>query len=285
MIFWGTNPVVSHPRHLERYSVDAKGAFVPGGRADRKVIVLDNAATETSRRADMFIEIRSGSELDVIATLRQLVVGEQSPIAAKIDDRLLQLKDLAQQMKTCQYGALFFGSGQAGAKSSQTWIEALLQLTTKLNKFTRFTAHYIPQSGGVTGAENVLCWQTGFPFAASFANGYPRFSLEEFSANRLLERCEADACVLVGSEGVCQLSPAAQETLRQLPTIVLDYPNVEPSLMPTVRFTTAIYGFHAPGTAYRIDGVPIPLRELVASTYPTDDEVLNSIAADLKQAV
>ncbi len=35
VLFWGADPVESHPRHLERYSGDATGLFVPGGRKDR----------------------------------------------------------------------------------------------------------------------------------------------------------------------------------------------------------------------------------------------------------
>jgi formylmethanofuran dehydrogenase subunit B len=49
-----------------------------------------------------------------------------------------------------------------------------------------------------------------------------------------------------------------------------------------VQFTTAIYGIHAPGTAYRMDEVPIPLRRLIPSSYPSDDEILDAIAACLK---
>ncbi|HEV3004901.1 MAG TPA: formylmethanofuran dehydrogenase subunit B, partial [Pirellulales bacterium] len=32
VIFWGCNPVETHPRHLERYSADCAGLFVPEGR-------------------------------------------------------------------------------------------------------------------------------------------------------------------------------------------------------------------------------------------------------------
>jgi formylmethanofuran dehydrogenase subunit B len=46
---------------------------------------------------------------------------------------------------------------------------------------------------------------------------------------------------------------------------------------PAVRFTTAVYGVHRPGTAYRMDEVPIPLRVLTASDHPSDGEVLNEL--------
>ena len=91
-----------------------------------------------------------------------------------------------------------------------------------------------------------------------------------------------DACVLVGSEGVTKLSPVARQSLEKLPVVALDSPIVDSPITPTVQFTTAIYGIHAPGTAYRMDGVPLPLRKLVSSQYPTDEEVLNALAIRLK---
>src|SRR5207302_3362981 len=51
VVFWGADPAKSHPRHFERYSVDATGLFVPRGRADRHVIVIDSEENETSQLA------------------------------------------------------------------------------------------------------------------------------------------------------------------------------------------------------------------------------------------
>src|SRR4029077_8791797 len=106
----------------------------------------------------------------------------------------------------------------------------------------------------------VLAWQTGYPFSVNLARGYPRYNPGEFSAQPLLERREVDACLLVESHGIHRLSHAAQSFLREIPTIVLDSPVAEVPIQPTVRFTTAIYGIHAPGTAYRMDEIPLPLK-------------------------
>jgi formylmethanofuran dehydrogenase subunit B len=132
-------------------------------------------------------------------------------------------------------------------------------------------------AGNAAGADNVLGWQTGFPCSVNFARGYPRYSPGEYSADALLARGEADACLLVGSEATAPLSPAAQEQLNRIPTIVLDYPTVETPLAAAVRFTTAVYGIHRPGTAYRMDDVPIPLRQVLSTHYPSDDEVLHAL--------
>jgi formylmethanofuran dehydrogenase subunit B len=282
VMFWRANPLVSHPRHWERYSVEPKGLFVPGGRADRLVVVIDSEVTETSQGADTFLRIKPGSDRQFIEALRQIAGGNELPreLEFGVSDR--QVRKLAEQMKSCRYGALFFGAGQGTSEESRAAVESLFRLVTELNRFTRFTVHHMPAAGGLAGADNVLCWQTGFPFAVNFASGYPRFDPREFSANRLLEQGAVDACVVVGSEAVPKLSVTAQEALRRIPTIALDYPPADPAVAATVQFTTAIYGIHAAGTAYRMDGVPIPLRKVLRSNYPRDDEVLTAIAVGVQ---
>ncbi|MFO0792208.1 MAG: formylmethanofuran dehydrogenase subunit B [Pirellulales bacterium] len=281
VIFWRADPLITHPRHLERYSAAPCSEFLPNGRADRKLIVVDSQPTETAAAADEFLAIESGNALVFIETLKKLVSGEELGTPDNSGLSLAQIEQLAAQMKSCRYGALFFDVGQ-GTNDESRVVEALLSLVRDLNKSTRFTAHYLPSSSGLTGAETVLCWQTGFPFAVNFASGFPRFHREDYSANQLLERGEVDACVVVGSETVGKLSAAAQHALHSVNTITLDYPNVESALAGTVQFTAAVYGIHTPGTAYRMDGVPIPLRKYIDTTYPTDETVLNTLAARLK---
>lgn len=277
VIFWGANPVVSHPRHFERYSLEPAGLFVPGGRRDRELIVIDTKPTATSELADMFIQLPPESDFEVIWTLRQLLRGIEPPAAYDAGVPLPQLQRLIERMTACRYGAVFFGLGLARRGLGHANVEALLRLVTDLNAHTRFTARRLRIPGDVAGADSVLCWQTGYPFAISFARGYPRYNPGEYTANELLERNEVDACLFVGSEAVVEFSAAAQRTLKNIPTITLDYPNHAPTLEATVHITTAIYGIHAPGTAYRMDEIPIPLRQVLSTTLPTDADVLNQI--------
>jgi formylmethanofuran dehydrogenase subunit B len=176
---------------------------------------------------------------------------------------------------------VFFGLGLTRTESPHVNVEALLRLVTDLNRYTRFYARRMRIPGDVAGADSVLCWTTGFPFSVNLARGYPRYNPGEYSANEVLERREADACVLIGSEGVGQLSTAAQESLVRVPTIVLDYPTEICPFTPTVAFTTAVYGVHLPGTAYRMDETPIPLRAPLHTDYPSDADVLTAIARRL----
>ena len=132
-------------------------------------------------------------------------------------------------------------------------------------------------SGDVTGADSVLAWQTGYPFSVNLSRGYPRYNPGEFSANDMLERGEPDVCLFVGSFGVRRFTAKAQSHLGRIPTIVLDPPTVKSEIDGTVRFTTSVYGVHLPGTAYRMDEVPIPLKAALPASYASDADVLEAI--------
>jgi len=286
VVFWGANPKRSHPRHLERYSGDATGLFTPRGRRDRFLVVIDTELTETAREADLFLRVEPGCDFEVLWTLRALVHGVAvSGARQSLGPAPDELKALAARMKSCRSGIVFFGLGLASqASGGHHVVEALLRLVTDLNRYTRFYARRMRIPGDVAGADSVLCWQTGFPFSVNLARGYPRYGPGEYSANELLDRGEADACVIVGSESLQRLSPPAMARLRTLPSIVLDYPGVTCPFPTHVAFTTAIYGVHAPGTAYRMDETPVPLRPFLTSDLPTDGAVLRGIAGALHLA-
>jgi formylmethanofuran dehydrogenase subunit B len=281
VIFWGSDPVESHPRHFERYSVDPVGEFLPGGRNDRTIVVVDVKPTASSARADVFLQVEPGSDFDILWALRGLIRGREPAPGAIVGAPLDRLRDLAHRMKKCHCGIVFFGLGLSRTHLGHRSVEALLRLVTDLNDFTRFYARRMRVSSDVAGADSVLAWQTGYPFSVSLARGYPRFNPGEFTGHDLLLRDEVDACLLVGSFGVRRFTPEAITHLRRIPTIVLDPPTMESLTPPTVRITTGIPGVHLDGTAYRMDEIPIPLRALLPARYPGDAAVLRGIAGRL----
>lgn len=292
VIYWGSNPVETHPRHLERYSVDAPGALLQERK--RTLVVVDVKETATSQRADLFLKIDRGKDFEALWALRALIAGRSLPPGFDVGAPQAQLVELAERMKTCGSGIVFFGHGlalggtdKAATHTSGTGVanvEALLLLVTELNMYVRFYARRMRVLGDVAGADSVLCWQTGFPFSVSLNRGYPRYSPGEFSASEMLQRREADAVLFVGSAGAADLHPAARKTLEDVPTIALDPPYQEhPTFRPTVLFRTAVYGVHALGTAYRMDEIPIPLKAFLSTTLPRDEDVLNDLLLSLRK--
>ncbi|MCA9123269.1 MAG: hypothetical protein KDB11_23965, partial [Planctomycetales bacterium] len=197
-----------------------------------------------------------------------------------------ELRHLLDCMCSCEYGVVFFGlgitetsmwDGRPHQPTGHINVAALLQLVAELNDVTRFTARRMRMQGDVSGADNVLCWQTGYPFGVDMSRGYPRYNPGEFTANELLAEQNVDACLLVGAETVPYFSSPARRHLESIPTIVLDYPGTVSDFTPAVQFTTAAYGIHAVGTAYRMDNVPFSLQAPLANNAPTDEFVLNEL--------
>ena len=212
--------------------MDARPVHVARPR-DRTVVVADVRPTASSAAADIFLPIEPGRDFEALWALRGLIRGLPPEAGAVVGAPIDLLTNLAQRMKTCRFGVAFFGLGLS--RGGHRTVEALLRLVTDLNDYTRFYARRMRVSGDVTGADSVLAWQTGYPFSVNLGRGYPRFNPGEFSAQDMLLRGEADACLLVGSQGVRRFTPAATAALRRLPAIVLDGPMVEPPLSPAVR--------------------------------------------------
>ena len=282
VVYWGSNPLKSHPRHMERY-VDVPGMFVPGGRADRRVMVVDVEATESAQVADQFIRVQPGGDFDLLWALRAAIKNVEFHEASVGGVPRETILELAESWRVAKYGAFFFGLGLTRHGVPHANVEALLRMVTDLNAHTRAIARRMRIPGDVAGADSVLCWQTGFPFSVSLSRGYPRYGPGEYTANNLLAAGEVDAIVLVGSEGVSKLSPDAQANLSEIPVIVLDSPGRESEMNAAVAFTTGTYGIHCAGTAYRMDEVPIPLRRVIPSELPSDEDVLTAIGAALRK--
>lgn len=285
VIFWGGNPAASHPRLFTRYAVTPKGMYVPNGKKDRTVVLVDVRRTPSVPVANIFIQVKPRSDFEVLWALRALVKGRRiDPI---IEERtgvsLATLEDLVDRMKNCQYGVLLFGMGLTMTRGRHFNSGALLALATDLNDYTHFVAKPVRGHGNVTGADNVVSWQTGFPFAVNFSRGYPRFNPGEFTTVDLLSRAEADAALIIAADPAANFPKAAVEHLRKIPVILLDPKPTDTSQLARVAFTTATYGINTPGTVYRMDDVPITLRPAFESPYPSDEEVLTAIKKRLHE--
>jgi formylmethanofuran dehydrogenase subunit B len=270
VVFWGSDPLVTHPRHIERYCPPRPG---------RTIVVVDTRETETAKAADLFVPVTAGRQWEAVWGLRQLCSGEPGPPGPRAagpptPDLAVGVRQLASLLRSAKFGVVFFGGGITSEPLAHRTVEALLQLVTDLNRHTRFYARRMRRYGDVAGADSVLAWQTGYPFGVNLSAGYPRYNPGEFTGPDLLARREPDLCVLVGSETAADFPPVATDHLRNIPVIALDPPHVRPPFTPAVRFTTAVYGVHRPGTAYRMDEVAIPLRTVMESDYPSDGEVL-----------
>jgi formylmethanofuran dehydrogenase subunit B len=281
IIYWGGNPAECHPRHFTKYTIMQKGKHVPNGRKGRTMVLVDIRETPSAKAADIFLQVRPGKDFEVLTILRALVKGQPVDPAgiAETGLTLEQFQDLVNRMKTCRFGVLFFGMGLSMTRGKHMNSAAALTLAAELNAFTKFVAMPMRGHGNVTGADVVLRYTTAYPFGISLSRGYPRFNPGEFSTIDLLVRGDNDATLVLGADPGATMPQPAIEHLRRTPTIVLDPKVTHTSKLARVHITTAATGISAPGTVYRMDEIPLPLRPPLKSPYPTDEEVMKKITA------
>ena len=165
----------------------------------------------TGERPDLVIPIAPGTDFEALSALRIMLRGDAAANASQ------ELRNLLHCMRGCRYGVVFFGlgitetsmwDGQPHSPIGHINVAALLQLVADLNNFTRFTARRMRIQGDVSGTDNVLCWQTGYPFAVDMSRGYPRFNPGEFApTNYLLAETPTCACSLARRRSLISRSP------------------------------------------------------------------------------
>jgi len=261
IIYWGCNPEEAHPRHLERYSVKADGRW-RHGRGSRKLIVVDVRRTTTSKLADQFIQIPPGQDFELITALRMALAHEeieQQQVAGLAVDRI---ESLAEVMRGCEFGVIFYGQGVTQSRGKGLNIDALFSLVRDLNKWTKFSIMPIRGHYNVTGSNQVMTWQTGFPYAVDLSRGYPWHNPGETSIVDIMTRGENDATMVVSSDPVAHFPPRAVKHMLKHPLISIDPHMSLTAMAADVVIPSAFAGIEAPGSAYRMDGVALPMKKI-----------------------
>jgi formylmethanofuran dehydrogenase subunit B len=286
IIYWGSNPMHAHPRHLSRYSVFPRGYFRERGQLDRELIVVDVRKTDTAKLASRFVQVRCGEDYELLSALRFVVNGggelEADEVAGVSREDIL---DLADRLKNCQYGVLFFGMGLTQSSGTHRNIDAGISLVRDLNHHTKFSIMAMRGHYNVTGIGEVMTWQTGYPFAVDFSRGYPRYNPGETTANDILRREEADAALIIASDPVAHFPKTAVENLTKIPIITIGPDMTPTAMLSDVFIPSSISGIEDASTAYRMDTVPLKLHRVLEPPEGIcpDVEILQMILENVRE--
>ncbi len=282
VLAWFVDPVATHPRFFERYGVDAIGEFVPRGRADRRLCVIDEHETATAAQSDHLLLLKRDRRLAALWTVRAIVAGlslDPHTVARLTGVSLEQWNTLARLLLDARYGVILHDAGAADAEAS---IEsaAILHLVRVLSERTRFVAAALGSGNNAKGAEQVLLWSTGYPAAVDLRGAVPAYQPQEATTSRLLDRGEVDA--VLSLEG--RLALDSIETSAGCSIVALVEDDLDPVPNAQVVFRVARLGTHAGGTVFRSDGVPIPARAVLPSHAPAAQELIALLLDRLEHA-
>jgi formylmethanofuran dehydrogenase subunit B len=284
VIFWGSNPVHAHPRHLGRYSEFVRGYFRKDGRNDRFIVVVDPRNTHTAQIADLYIPVKPGEDYELLNAIRAVLRGVELDEKEVSGVSMEKIKELVNILKSCKFGVIFFGMGLTHSLAHHRNIDAAISLTRELNDHTKFLLMPMRGHYNVTGANTVFTWNTGYAYSIDFSKGYPRYNPGEFSSVDLLMRDEVDASLIVASDPASNFPAASVRNMFRHPLIAIEPHETPTSAFADIILPAAFAGIETEGTAYRMDKVPIRLRKVKnpPGECLSDKEILERLIEKVK---
>ncbi|MEM4246284.1 MAG: formylmethanofuran dehydrogenase subunit B, partial [Candidatus Bathyarchaeia archaeon] len=283
VVYWGANPVHAHPRHLARYTVQSKGRF-RSSRSERTMVVVDVRRTDTAKLADIFIQARPNTDYELLTALRCAVNGEELEQEEVGGVPLEEIERLADLMTSSQFGIIFYGVGLTMSRGKARNLDAALSLVKDLNRRTKFLIMPMRGHFNVTGANEVIAWQTGYPFAVDFSRGFPYYNPGDTTFSDVLNRRECDAALIVGSDPIIHLPASTSRFLKSIPLITID-PHLTPTVQASqVAIPSTLVGIETEGTVYRMDVVPLKAKSILPPppNVRSDMEILEMIIRSVK---
>ncbi|MHA1608162.1 MAG: formylmethanofuran dehydrogenase subunit B [Candidatus Freyarchaeota archaeon] len=263
IVYWGSDPGHSHPRHLSRYSVLPRGAYTQSGYEQRQVYVFDIRKTRVGKVANFLVEVEPNRDYELISAMRLLLKGKDVRSDKIAGVPLKTLRRIIDEWKSRDFGAVFYGMGLLASKGKYRNLAALIKLVWELNEYTRFVV--LPMAGhyNMIGFNHVATQTVGFPFGIDFSRGAPYSNPGETTFAEMLGRGEFDAALIIGSNPVFSFPIELVRKLVRKPLIVIDCFRTATVEHAQVAIPAAITGIEAGGIAYRMDSIPIILKDFL----------------------
>jgi formylmethanofuran dehydrogenase subunit B len=271
VLFWGANPIHSAPRHVVRYAVFARGRFTERGIEDRQVAAVDIYKTELAKFCPLFIKVQPGQELDLVLGATAILAGEPPP-----KPRARGTRRLSQFLAKATCGVIFCGRGVSYGPALELF-DRLARLVEILNREARFFLFPLSGDFNSTGLYHLLLNEVG-------RAGAPDFRAGEVAIHYTpVDFREVDAVLVAGADLLWFLPEEVVEDLkhRQVPIVALSPFANRTTGQAAVELPVALAGIETAEVAYRMDGLPLLLKQVVPGALPSTHQVL----ADLHRLI
>jgi formylmethanofuran dehydrogenase subunit B len=267
VLFWGANPIHSAPRHVVRYAVFARGRFTERGLEDRQVAAVDIYKTELAKFCPLFIKIQPGQELDLIQRAAAILAGEAPP-----DPVVKGTRRLARFLAQATCGVIFCGRGLSYGPAQELF-DRLVRLVGFLNREAPWFLFPLSGDFNSSGLYHLLLNEVGRAGAPDFGAG------EVESHYTPVDFREVDAVLVAGADLLWFLPEEVVADLkrRQVPMVALSPFVNRTTGQAAVILPTALAGIETTEVAYRMDGLPLVLKQLVPAALPPDRQVLTDL--------
>ena len=273
IIFWGTDPSDSHPRHLSKYSYFPRGSEKQKGwEEERTAIAIDVRKSHTAKICgNYFFQIPPKGDTEFIDALIAGLSGKLPKTSYNYPPK--KILEMANILKGAKFGVIFVGRGLIYSLEN---LEPLFRLMKALNEKANF--HLMPMVGNYNtmGFNENLFAETGYVNSVKFENGTVLHGPEYSIVESLKERT-VDAALIVGSDPFSILPRSIVKNLLEIPVISIDPYETLTSRNSKVYINTAISGVEAGGSAIRMDGKKVSFEPAIETNHPSDETILKKI--------
>ena len=267
LIYWGSNPPHTHPRHLSKFTYYAYSEVDPAGWLPKnvKLACIDARDTEFSALCRPSFKVTPGGDRDFIeAVLRE---GDE-------EGDWRSLLDLVKESSCC---VMFCGSALLFSLDND--LGCLTEMVQRFGQRTRISLIPMVKEANQRGFAESLYKRTGYVDRVSFAEGVSHG--RQYSFLEQLTGHVPDCILIVGSDPVSSLPQSVMRNLEGTTVIWLGRFGVPTVHAADVVVPTAVPGLECPGTMLRMDGDEVGLTAPVKGACPTEEEVLRKLAERL----
>jgi len=274
MVVIGTQPSHDYPEFYRRCG--AGDAVSP-----LREIVFVGSAVDPSSTGIKTVTTRSVAwSHDAYATLATLnALCKRRPIEASG-----ALRELAQRMLAAKYVVFVWEPGRLPGGHASLLVESINQLAKTINRTTRAGGLALAGNDGGLTANQTLTWMSGLPLRTGVHASGMMHEPIRYATDHLLADRAVDALLWIASFGPDH-TPAADNVLAALPTIVLAHPaHATRTSSARIFIPVATPGIGAAGHLFRLDGVVVvPLAKMRDDGLPTVAHVVDAMNARLKR--
>jgi formylmethanofuran dehydrogenase subunit B len=273
IIFWGTDPSDSHPRHLSKYSYFPRGKEKQRGwEEERTAIAIDVRKSHTAKICgNYFFQIPQGGDAEFVEAIIAGISGKLPKTSFNYPPK--KILELANILKGAKFGVIFAGRGLVHSLEN---LEPLFRLMKVLNEKANF--HLMPMSGNYNtmGFNENLFAETGYVNRVKFENGTALHG-PEYSIVESLKAKKVDAALIIDADPFSILPRSIVKNLLEIPVITIDPYETLTSKHSKVYINTAISGVEAGGSATRMDRVKVSFEPVIETNRSSDEAILKKI--------
>jgi len=268
LMYWGSNPLHSHPRHLAEFSYYSYTEYDIAGWVPKATLsCIEVRDTELSYICNPVFKLSPGKDREFIQDVLSLIKGGNGTEEAKT---------FCELFKASRFSLIFCGRGLVYSLNGDFGL--FNELVGKLSQWTRSCVIPMVDDFNMLGFNKLLRQKTGYINQVSFAGGVshgPEFSFLEQLRKGLL-----DCVLIVGSAPFSTLPLSLRRNLSNTRVICLSSLITPTTKAADVVIATAAPGLEHGGKVVKMDGEEVNLVKVEESAYPSEEDILERLLGE-----